>query len=221
MEITMTCGIYLIKNIWSGKTYVGSSVNIETRWKTHIYRLNSGKHPASKLVNAWKKYGIHGFEFRILEEIEGASKAFLLLREQYWIDTTFSHFLGYNTRPDARSCHGYKRGTPSEAHKAKNAAAHTGANNPNFGKPRSEETKRKISEAQKGKSRPLTTFSPESRKNRSEGIKRVWAEGPNREDRIKLLDEARKKKTYRQHSEETKEKMRGPRGPQKNPRKRK
>lgn len=201
----MTCGVYLIRNVWNGRGYVGSSVNIEDRWKTHICRLNNAKHPAGKLVNAWRKYGPSAFEFRILEV---TSKAALLEREQYWIDTTSAHVLGYNTRPDARSCKGYKRGVPSAEHKKKNAEAHTGAKNPNFGKPRSEETRRKISEAQKGK--PRKPVSDETRAKKAQSMKQRWEEDPNREERVAHLLSVvtRGKGSRRPHSEETKQKMR-------------
>ena len=45
----MTCGIYKIENMKNNKCYIGCSINIEHRWKQHIYELNSKKHHSKKL----------------------------------------------------------------------------------------------------------------------------------------------------------------------------
>lgn len=36
----MTSGVYLIRNSRTGRGYVGSSVNVEVRWKQHRADLN-------------------------------------------------------------------------------------------------------------------------------------------------------------------------------------
>jgi group I intron endonuclease len=77
-------GIYLIRHRESGNSYVGSSVNIPTRWKQHRYVLRRGNHPAKYLQNSWNKYGPDAFEFSVLEEVAGQSR--LIEREQAYID---------------------------------------------------------------------------------------------------------------------------------------
>jgi group I intron endonuclease len=198
----MNTGVYRIRNLQNGKVYIGSSKDIEERWRQHTLKLNRGTHPCRKLLNAWKKYGSSTFQFEI---IELCSLAELLDREQHWIDTTMAYTTGYNSRPKAESCLGYKRGAPTEEHKRKNAEAHTGSKNSNWGKPRSEQTKAKIASAQKGK--PRAKHSEATRALMSQNRKLRYSTGVTKEHRQQLI-EARKKRVYHPHSEETKAKMR-------------
>lgn len=78
----MTCGIYGIVHLSSSRWYIGSSKNIEQRFKQHMYDARYIKH-LSKFYNTFKKYGKEAFEFFILEE---TTHSYLLLREKYWID---------------------------------------------------------------------------------------------------------------------------------------
>ena len=102
------------------------------------------------------------------------------------------------------------------------------------GKTTSEETRKKLSEAGKGR-----VFSLEAReKIRDKAIGRKCSEETKKKlseinlgkkhspETVQKMSEMRKGKPFPgtingKHSEETKEKMRGPRGPQKNPRRRK
>lgn len=82
-------GIYKITNKINNKIYIGQSINIEERWKKHIYS------PSSSLIHqAIVKYGVQSFIFEVLEEcvLEQLNE-----REIYWI----SHYnsiipFGYN-----------------------------------------------------------------------------------------------------------------------------
>lgn len=60
-------GIYCIKNKINGKVYIGSSNNIERRFKRHKTELNTKKHSNKYLEKAYNKYGEENFEFIILE----------------------------------------------------------------------------------------------------------------------------------------------------------
>jgi group I intron endonuclease len=62
-------GIYYIKNIIDGKVYVGSSCNINRRWKEHKSDLRRGDHRNGHLQNAWVRDGESNFRFGILEEV--------------------------------------------------------------------------------------------------------------------------------------------------------
>ena len=53
----MTCGVYEIVNTSNGDRYVGSSLNVEARWKRHCSELRKGGHPNPRLQNVWNKYG--------------------------------------------------------------------------------------------------------------------------------------------------------------------
>lgn len=77
----MTSGIYAIKNKINGKIYIGSSSNIETRFKRHKRELKKGNHHNAHLQRSYEKYGDVNFEFYVLEETEN-----LFEQEQNWID---------------------------------------------------------------------------------------------------------------------------------------
>ena len=92
-------GIYKIENIINNKVYIGSSNNIERRWKEHIRLLNNNEHHSIKLQRAWNKYGENAFEFSVLEECDADR---LLYLEQYYIDKFGSSFEGYNSKEKTR-----------------------------------------------------------------------------------------------------------------------
>jgi group I intron endonuclease len=116
------CGIYCIRNKINGKVYIGSSVDIHARWRTHRYELRGGGHHSIALQRAWDKYGREAFAFEVLEEI--ADMQARLQRETELIAQHGSAdgLNGYNCLPVAGSPLGVK---PSE------------------------ETRRRMSEAQK------------------------------------------------------------------------
>lgn len=61
-------GIYKITNIKNNKVYIGQSVNIEKRWREHIYAFRRGDHTNVYFQRAWNKYGEENFIFEIIEE---------------------------------------------------------------------------------------------------------------------------------------------------------
>ena len=64
------CGIYFISNKVNGKRYIGSSKDIEQRFRAHRSELNRGVHRNVHLLNAWNKYGEESFEFSVVEECD-------------------------------------------------------------------------------------------------------------------------------------------------------
>jgi hypothetical protein len=60
-------GIYEIRNVVTGDTYLGSSQSVQRRWQVHVDALNGGRHPNSLLQAAWLEYGPSAFAFRVLE----------------------------------------------------------------------------------------------------------------------------------------------------------
>ena len=64
------CGVYQIRNIINNQIYIGSSKNIQKRWKQHIKALCENKHDNIFLQNDWNNYGEDCFEFTILEFCE-------------------------------------------------------------------------------------------------------------------------------------------------------
>lgn len=149
-------GIYMIKNVKNGKFYVGSALNINVRWQSHISRMRVQTHANAHLQNAWKKYGAGAFKFIVLEYVDDPHA--LIVREQHWMDITNAATIGYNLCPVAGSALGRKM---SEETKLK-----IGASNKNKvrtrehmekiasklrGRPISEETKAKLSKILSGR----------------------------------------------------------------------
>lgn len=116
------CGVYEILNTANNKRYVGSSINIERRFKEHRRALVGQYHENKHLQNAWNKYGSYSFVFNILEECKPDQR---LIVEQEYIDyyEVADRRFGYNIDPYAD----------------------------HSGNTLSEETKRKISESNKGR----------------------------------------------------------------------
>lgn len=137
----MTCGVYLVQNKINGKKYFGQSMNVEHRLYEHKYNIKHNNH----LKNAINNYGIDNFIFKLyvackpqyMNRIEK-----LLIRVN---DTTNSE-KGYNK--DSGGTSGYQF---SDDIKQKISIANSGKNHHMYGKHHSEETKRKISEAHKGR----------------------------------------------------------------------
>lgn len=112
----ITRGIYKITNITNNKSYIGSSVNIKSRWRQHKSCLRKGTHHCIGLQRAWNKYGENNFEFSILEIVE--DKTLILHRETFYINQfkSANGRDGYNSLPIAGSPLGTK---PSDATRQK------------------------------------------------------------------------------------------------------
>jgi len=60
-------GIYCIKNIINNKIYIGSSINIENRFKQHLSDLRNNNHHNSHLQFSYNKHGENNFVFYVLK----------------------------------------------------------------------------------------------------------------------------------------------------------
>lgn len=78
----MKSGIYIIKSKINNKSYIGSSIDIAKRFKTHLWRLNTNSHINKLLQNDYNSYGIDNFEFNVLEYCEEKD---LILKENLWL----------------------------------------------------------------------------------------------------------------------------------------
>lgn len=89
----------------TGEVYIGQSMNIKTRWETHIRDLRNNEHHSYKLQNAWNEWGEETFDFDVVEEISFSNETnfdkaklelLLLMRETHYINkfNTINH--GYN-----------------------------------------------------------------------------------------------------------------------------
>lgn len=90
----------------NGKSYVGSAINILSRWSVHLCELRAGTHYNKYLQRAWRKNGERSFQFSVLET---CPKAALISREQFWMDRLGVVSAGYNIQPRARSNAGIRR----------------------------------------------------------------------------------------------------------------
>lgn len=66
----MKVGIYRIYNNVTNKSYIGSSFNIEKRFKTRLSRLKNHSHHNVGLMADYEAYGESALEFEILKEYE-------------------------------------------------------------------------------------------------------------------------------------------------------
>lgn len=82
-EVQEPSGIYQIRCTRTGRKYVGSSIDIEVRWKAHRRELNQRTHCNRHLQQAWIRHGEPRFEFRVLELVE---PELLRRKELSWID---------------------------------------------------------------------------------------------------------------------------------------
>ena len=217
---TKISGVYCIRNLVNNKRYIGSSKNIEKRWKSHKRRLNNKTHCNLYLQREWDKYGSENFEFAILEECSISS---LYKLEDHYVKLmkSLNRKKGYNL---VKVLEPPTRGTRlSEEHRKKLSEAHKGykpteeqrrkMSESNIGKHKvSEEHRRKLSEANKGK-----VVSEETRRKLSIAntghIKTEETRRKLREARIgkKASEETKKRMSEaqrgRKHSEETKIKI--------------
>jgi group I intron endonuclease len=175
----MTTGIYSIINTTNGKIYIGSSINIERRWKQHKWALRKGAHHSPHLQRAWDIDGESAFLLTVLCECGVAN---MTAQEQLFIDAhkAADGSYGYNVCGVSKSRLGTKC---SEESKARMSLAKKGRVSV------TKDARRLISEALKGKSK-----SPET-------LERMRAAQRNRKP---ITEEARAKMSAASSSRQSK-----------------
>lgn len=163
----MNSGIYKIVNTLNGKVYVGSAKDFQKRWKRHFNDLEKQQHSSIKLQRSYNKHGKDVFVCEIIEEIP-YEKDKILEREQYWIDTLNSKENGYNIADasfgDYLTNHPLREEIITKIKKTihdkisamsveerKEKWSRSGDKNGMYGRHRTEEEKRHLSEINKGK----------------------------------------------------------------------
>lgn len=119
------CGIYLItvrRPYRLPLYYVGQSIQCRRRRTYHFKALKARRHDNVKLQNAYNKYGKDSFIFEVLEK---CSHEEIDQAEQWWLDEIHGYARTLNIAKDSTS--------------------------PNRGRKFSEETRRKVSEAGRGR----------------------------------------------------------------------
>lgn len=166
------CGIYIIKNIINEKVYIGQSVDIHHRWMQHKADLRNGHHHNEHLQRAWDKYGEENFEFSILtecdeSELNNLEKSFIKDYKSY--DGCY----GYNLTLGGDGCIGLSQESIEKMRKLL-----TGRHLP-------EGTRRKISEANKGKKMPPRSDKHRHNLGKSLKGKEAWNKGIAMDDDFK------------------------------------
>lgn len=131
----MKSGVYVIAHPAPGRCYVGSSVDVERRWKRHLADLRKKRHHSFKL----QRVATERLEFSLVESTTSLAEA-----EQRWMDLLDSVAAGFNVCPFACTTSTLPK---TAEHKAKIGAAHRGTK-------RSEEARSRIADAMRGKKRP-------------------------------------------------------------------
>jgi len=144
----MSYKIYLITNIINSKQYVGiTKFSLEERFLQHTKK-------GFLLTEAIQKYGEQKFSIELIEEVESAERAYEL--EIFYIkeyDTKAPH--GYNLTDGGDGIFGWE---VTEQYRqecsVRTKQLHMGKKVGMYGKKHSEETKKKMSAASKGKEKP-------------------------------------------------------------------
>lgn len=185
----------MIKNVLTGKFYIGSTIHTDRRFREHLSDLRKGKHHSIHLQRAFDKYGEKSFIFEIIESVDQATDEKLREREQYYIDTLmpYRRDIGYNVSRGTATCvlYGENNGFYGREHSEETRfkiAESLKKYNVKYGpvcvgRQLSDETKKKISLGNKGKKR-----SEEVRKNISEKNKGrlPWNKGKSLSDETKM-----------------------------------
>lgn len=166
---SITSGIYAIVNKNTKQMYIGQSADIEIRWKAHKRELRNNYHRNNHLQRSWNKYGESTFEFIIIEELANDKE---LLHEK-----EIEYIAKYNTFKDPFH---YNEAIGGEG-------TGSGEDHPQYGVPISEEQKRRISMANKGKNNWMYGKTGES--NPFYGQKHT-------EESLQKMSEAKKGKKY-------------------------
>jgi len=150
------CGIYCIENIINNKKYIGQGEIVAERWVNHRCSLRNNRHSNVHLQNAWNQYGEENFQFYILEVCESE---ILDNREKYFISLYQSknRLFGYNMTDGGLGVVGIEftikeiqRRVIEKRNRVVTDITRQRMRDAQIGKTLSEETKKKISMAQRG-----------------------------------------------------------------------
>lgn len=163
-------GIYKIQSIsHPNRCYIGSAVNVKSRFRVHKHQLQKNKHHSIKLQRHFNKYGESDLIFILITSCE---KGQLIELEQWFIDTNKPYFnnrmiadsnTGIKWTEEAKQRHsinsrGRKCPPRTEEHRKNISLSKIGDKNPMFGK----------EPANKGKKRPEVAAKLRGRKGHSQ-----------------------------------------------------
>ena len=144
----MSIGIYKITNKINNKCYIGQSVNLENRIRSHKSMLKHHNEDNDLLNKATQKYGYENFEIEIIKYCKENELDFY---EKHYINfyNSYKRKNGYNIELGGST---HKHLSQEQINRMKNSKKGklTGVDNPFYGKKHTELTKNKISQKQKG-----------------------------------------------------------------------
>ena len=126
-------GVYCIENIYNGKMYIGSSLNLSRRLSGHFSELKYGRSHNKHLQASYNRYGKDAFIYYV---IEYCKKEDVRKREQFWIDNTDCVINGYNMSKNVIDNSGWNH---TELYKEKMSKDRTGNKNPAYGRKKTPE----------------------------------------------------------------------------------
>lgn len=146
--LNVSC-IYGIRNKINNKIYVGKTINLLNRLRSHRYYLRRerpSKNVNSHLFSAWKKYGEDNFECFVIEHLPNTTPEFLAEREVFWIleKDSMNSTKGYN-----QMAHYIPQSFVTESQRKTLSENIMGDKNPNWGNYWPEERKKYMSDLKK------------------------------------------------------------------------
>lgn len=174
-----TSGIYKIQSIIKPESYyIGSAINTGDRWSRHLFALRHNSHHSKKLQNHYNKYGESDLLHII---IEPCFPSFLLIREQYYLDTLKPVF---NICMTAGSPLGTKQSEDARRKNSKSKQGHV-----SWSRGLTKETDERVnnlSKAMMGKKKK--PFTQEQKNNMGKALTNSWANGArSKSDMSKLM----------------------------------
>ncbi len=176
----MNSGIYEIKNLKTGRSYIGSSKNMFKRFKEHLTALRRGNHINVHLQRSFDKHGEDLFKFNVIEYTED-----LFEREAYHIEQSdIIYNIGVvgggdnlSNHPDreeiikriTESCKESYANLSNDA-KLANKLRNSGTSNPNYCKSHSLETRKRMAD----KRVEFFNSNPDAKDAISQGMTRYW-----------------------------------------------
>jgi hypothetical protein len=183
---TMVYGyIYKVVNTRNNKVYIGqTTLKPHKRWNSHLCELRNNYHNNSHLQHSFNKYGESNFKFTVLNY--ATNKETLDKLESGYIQkyNSIDGNCGYNLET------GGANGKPSLGTRRKRSESLKGEKSPWYGKKLSEEHRKKISEANKGRGHP---HSEETKRKLSKIVSKAVS-GKNNHNYGKHLSEETKQK---------------------------
>jgi group I intron endonuclease len=207
-------GIYKIQSIIKPeRCYIGSAINIGSRFKTHFKALRDNLHHSNKLQNHYNKYGAEDLQLFILLE---CNKEELLKEEQYFINSLTPYF---NICRVAGSPLGVTR---SQETKIKLSELNKGITSGFKGKQHSEEVKQRLREVNTGKKlseeAKLKLSKGSKGKLKIEEVKKRMSEAKKlqtQETKLKISEAKKGKSLTKKHRQKISESLKGRTSPNK------